>query len=172
MCRPPLLTDYLGLRQVTRDLICAGSACQYPPPPIAPPLELSQLAGTTRDRGTTSERDYRHRTGAMRTSENRPSETVWKSGMGPESGPRKRSRGVVGARISRSLGGKKRDRDTLGSFQTVSEGYFSEVRPEMRSQDRGCSLGVMCLADAGSSRGASARIRPVPSAYVGSARRP
>src|SRR5215212_2864989 len=50
------------------------------------------------------------------TSQNSPSETVWKSGMGPESGPRKRSRGVVGAPIGRSLGGKKRDRDALGSF--------------------------------------------------------
>jgi hypothetical protein len=54
-------------------------------------------------------------------------ETVWKIGMGPESGLRKRPRGVEGVPIGHFLGAKKHGRDAFGYFQTVSEGVFSEV---------------------------------------------
>jgi hypothetical protein len=52
----------------------------------------------------------------LRTSENSPSETVWKIGMGPESELRKRPRGVEGVPIGHFLGGKKHGRDAFGYF--------------------------------------------------------
>jgi hypothetical protein len=58
----------------------------------------------------------RCRTGAIRTSQNLPSETVWKIEISHEMGSRRRSKGAKAAAIGRFLAPKKRARETLGYF--------------------------------------------------------
>jgi hypothetical protein len=52
----------------------------------------------------------------MRTSENNPSETVWKFGMGPKSGLRKCPKGVEGVYIGRLLPPRKCRRNAFSYF--------------------------------------------------------
>src|SRR5215217_2789438 len=73
---------------------------------------------------------------ASRTSENSPSETVWKFGIDPESGLRS---GQEGSKKSRSAASWRQRRvlETPSAiFQTVSEGEFSEVRLHDRAYPR------------------------------------
>jgi hypothetical protein len=56
------------------------------------------------------------RTPSTRSSQNLPSETVWKFEMGPESGLRKRPEGIEGVPIGRLLPPKKRARDAFSYF--------------------------------------------------------
>src|SRR5215207_1732683 len=60
------------------------------------------------------------------TSQNSPSETVWKFGMGPKSGLRKRPKGVEGVSIGRLLVPKKRSRDAFSYFPNSFSTHFGE----------------------------------------------
>src|SRR5215217_4813090 len=51
-------------------------------------------------------------------------ETVWKIGMGPESGLRKRPRGVEGVPIGHFLDGNKHGQDAFGYFPNSFSEYF------------------------------------------------
>src|SRR5215204_1764930 len=54
------------------------------------------------------------------TSENSPSETVWKFGIGPESGLRERPRGSKESQFGRFLLPERRAETPSAIFQTVS----------------------------------------------------
>jgi hypothetical protein len=63
---------------------------------------------------------------ALRTSENTSSETVWKIGIGPESGLRKRPRVVEGVSISHPLPQKKHGREAFSYFPNSFSTHLSE----------------------------------------------
>jgi|SRR5215208_4984184 len=62
------------------------------------------------------------------TSENAPSQTVWKFGVDPELGLRKRPRGVEGVSIGRILPLKKGAPDAFSYFPNSFSKSFGDVR--------------------------------------------
>src|SRR5215217_793541 len=94
---------------------------------------------------------------ASRTSENSPSETVWKFGIDPELGLRS---GQEGSKKSRSAASWRQRRvlETPSAiFQTVSKGEFSEVRSAW-----GCAAHTALSLAGGRAAGARVRMFIVP----------
>jgi hypothetical protein len=60
-------------------------------------------------------------------------ETVWKFGIGPESGSESGQEGSKESRFGRLLPPERRGETPSAIFQTVSEGEFSEVRIQDRA---------------------------------------
>jgi hypothetical protein len=63
-------------------------------------------------------------------------ETVWKFGIGPESGLREQPRGVEGVPIGRLLPPKKCGRDAFSYFPNSFSTHSGEYRPQERPEPR------------------------------------
>src|SRR5215213_1494535 len=69
-----------------------------------------------------------------RTSENFPSETVWKIGMGPESGLRRSLKGHGGGSIGCLLPSRTYDREAFSYFPNGVRRGFLGTSPKRRSE--------------------------------------